>query len=243
MRINRLTLLAGAALTLGAGLLSGAVYADTGAGSAPRGLLGQADTNHDGVIDQSEFQASRDKWFAELDTDHDGFITADELKAFGDKMHARRASADQTQQQSGSTATAPAANDRGERIAQHILAQVDTDHDGKISKAEFDAQSQAMFKRLDKNGDGKIEAAELPQRHWTQMGSRMFDKMDTNGDGKVTKAEFTAANDQLFQKLDVNGDGVITKDEMTAAQHHGKRKPADGQLPDQNAAPAQTPTP
>jgi len=250
MRINRLALLAGAALTVAGGLLTTVVYADG------RGLIGQADTNHDGVVDQSEFQASRDKWFAELDTNHDGFITADELKAFGDKMHANwlqkhaNANPNATQQGAANTANPAADQSRSDRMAQHILARVDTDHDGKISKAEFDTETAALFKRLDANGDGKIASDELPSRRWGQMGMRMFDRMDANGDGKVTKAEFTAAGDQMFQKLDLNGDGVITKDEMQAASHHGKGKGPDGLPPAPNGAPVlpngapdQAPTP
>jgi len=234
MRINRLALLTVSALTLSAATLSGAAWADG------RGFLKSADANNDGTVDQAEFQASRDKWFQEFDTNKDGFITADELKAFGDKMHA------EWQQKHADVNGAPPAPDasRGDRMTQHILARVDTDKDGKISKAEFDTESQAMFKRMDKNSDGKIAADEVPAHHWGDKGP-MFGQMDTDKDGKVTKAEFTAAGDKMFQKLDANGDGVITKDEMDAARpHHGP----DGMMPpppapDGEPAPDQAPTP
>jgi len=232
MNIKRLALLSCVAFGIAAPAFAPA-FADAAGG--PGGLFKTADTNKDGVIDQTEFQASRDKWFAELDTNKDGFITTDELKAFGDKMHAKwqQKQADATQQNDGAT------NDdgRGDKMAQHILARVDTDKDGKISKAEFDTESVALFKRLDKNSDGKIAADEVPARHWGK--GPQFGMMDTDKDGKVTKAEFTAAEDQMFQKLDANGDGVITPDEMAAAHHHHH----DGQVPDGNAAPDQQPTP
>jgi Ca2+-binding EF-hand superfamily protein len=228
MNLKRLALLSCVALGVAA-----PAFAE-GAG----GLFKTADTNHDGVVDQTEFQASRDKWFAELDADHDGFITADELKAFGAKLHAqwqqKHADAQATtgQSQSG-TQTAPDAS-RGERMAQRILARVDTDHDGKISKAEFDTESVALFKRLDKNGDGKIASDEVPARRWGGKGP-MFGQMDTDKDGKITKAEFTAAEDKMFQKLDTNGDGVITPDELAAMHHHrrenGAVPPAQDQAP------------
>jgi Ca2+-binding EF-hand superfamily protein len=129
-------------------------------------------------------------------------------------------------------------------MAQHILARVDTDKDGKISKAEFDAESATLFQRLDKNSDGKIASDEVPTHHWGGKdggkGGGMLGRMDTDKDGKITKAEFTVAEDKMFQKLDTNGDGVITADEMQAAHrhHHGDQAP-DGNAP----APAQAPTP
>jgi Ca2+-binding EF-hand superfamily protein len=228
MHIKRLALLSCVAVGLATPALA----------EGPGGLFKTADTNKDGVIDQTEFQGSRDKWFADLDTNKDGFITTDELKAFGEKMHAqwqqKHADANGSQAQ-----TAPDAS-RGDRMAQHILARVDTDKDGKISKAEFDTESTALFKLLEKKSDGKIASDEVPARHWGK--GPQFGMMDTDKDGKVTKAEFTAAEDQMFQKLDENGDGVITADEMQAGhhRHHGQ----DGQMPDGNApAPEQAPTP
>jgi len=233
MNIKRLALMSCVALGVAA-----PAFAE-GAGG-PGGLLKAADTNKDGVVDQTEFQASRDKWFAEIDTNKDGFITSDELKAFGDKMHAewQQKHADAGTTQNG-TQPAPDAS-RGDRMAQHIMARVDTDKDGKISKPEFDTESTALFKRLDKNSDGKIASDEVPAHRWGK--GPKFAMMDTDKDGKVTKAEFTAAEDQMFSKADANGDGVITADEMQAGhhRHHGQ----DGQMPDGNApAPEQAPTP
>jgi len=79
MNIKRLALLTFAATTLAT-----AAFADGGHG----GFLKSADLNKDGTIDQTEFQTTRDKWFADLDSNKDGFVSADELKVFGDKMHA-----------------------------------------------------------------------------------------------------------------------------------------------------------
>src|SRR3954451_14233036 len=82
MNIKRLAL-----LTFAATALATAAYA-AGPDNGHGGMLKSADLNKDGTIDQSEFQTTRDKWFADLDTNNDGFVTADEMKAFGDKMHA-----------------------------------------------------------------------------------------------------------------------------------------------------------
>lgn len=94
------------------------------------------------------------------------------------------------------------------------LMQADTDHDGKLSQAEFAAGMAAlraggeggpggpggqgrgrdpsrMFKMLDTNGDGFLDAAEIDA-----MSARRFARLDANGDGKVTAAEREAARGQ-----------------------------------------------
>ena len=226
MRIKRLALLSCVAIGLATPALA----------EAPGGLFKTADTNKDGVVDQAEFQASRDSWFAKLDTNKDGFVTSDELKAIGEQMRAKWQEKHPEQAQggtqgNGTQGTQPDAS-RGERMVQHVLAKVDADKDGKISKAEFDTESAGLFKRLDKNADGKIASDEVPARHWGRSGG-MLGRADTDKDGKITKAEFTAAGDKMFQRLDANGDGVISGDEMPVMhrRHHG-------QAPDGTAAPA-----
>src|ERR1700749_627917 len=142
MRINRLALLTVSALTLSGAAFSGAAWADTG-----QGFRKSADANGDGVIDQSEFQGSRDKIFQSLDTNKDGFITTDELKAAAEKMHAEWAQkhADATQGATPGTTqgTQQDAAGRTDRFAQRMLQRGDTDHDGKISQAEFNTQGDA----------------------------------------------------------------------------------------------------
>jgi Ca2+-binding EF-hand superfamily protein len=216
MNIKRLAL-----LTFAASALATAALADGPAGHG--GFLKSADLNKDGVIDQTEFQTARDKWFADLDTNKDGFVSADELKAFGDKMHAEWA-----KKHGDQVDNKPADAKRGD-FSQRILERVDTDKDGKISKAEFDAEGSKLFAKLDDNGDGKISSNEMPQRHWAKFGGQMFDRMDTDHDGKVTKAEFQAAGEKMFQRMDKNGDGIIEKDEMSAP--HGEQPPAGDQAP------------
>ena len=231
MNIKRLALLSFAATALAT-----AAFADGpngGANGGPGGFLKSADLNKDGVIDQTEFQTSRDKWFANLDTNKDGFVSADELKAFSDKMHAQWA------QKHGDQAKTDQQDQKRKHgdFAQHILQRVDTDHDGKISKAEFDAEGAKLFARLDTNGDGKIASDEMPQRHWARFSGGMFNRMDTDHDGKVTKAEFQAASEQMFQRMDKNGDGVLEQNEMQGPRggpngNNGDMPPpADGQAP------------
>ncbi|MBE9636628.1 EF-hand domain-containing protein [Salipiger pacificus] len=42
-----------------------------------------------------------------------------------------------------------------------MIKQMDANGDGKVTKAEFDANSRAMFTRMDRNGDGVLSGNEL----------------------------------------------------------------------------------
>src|SRR3954468_23527351 len=121
MNIKRLALLTFAATTLATAALA------DGSNGGHGGFLKSADLNKDGVIDQTEFQTTRDKWFADLDANKDGFVSADELKAFGDKMHAEWAKKHADQANNSPDATKPEGK-HGD-MAQHILQRVDTDKD------------------------------------------------------------------------------------------------------------------
>jgi hypothetical protein len=125
------TLLISAALVLAA---SGAASAQGPEGMGSR--LMAADANKDGAITKAEFDASRAARFTEMDKNKDGFLARDEMMA---------------DRPGGMPAGGKRAFGRGD---------IDADKDGKISKAEFLANSR-MFDRLDANKDGKVDQPEL----------------------------------------------------------------------------------
>ena len=103
---------------------------------------------------------------------------------------------------------------------------------------------EEMFKRLDKNGDGKVTKDEAPERM-----AQNFDKIDKNGDGAITQDELKPPGggqggpggqggdrpspEDMFKRLDKNSDGKITKDEAPErmAQHFDTLdKNSDGAL-------------
>lgn len=107
--------------------------------------LKAADTNGDGMISRSEAAAlpRLAPHFEQIDANRDGQLTMDELRAFHQQNHAHRKGG---------------------------MKRADTDGDGRISKAEAQANAPRLFER--------------------------FDQVDANRDGFVTREEMKAARKQ-----------------------------------------------
>ncbi len=65
-----------------------------------------------------------------------------------------------------------------------FISELDTDKDGKISRSEFQAKGDTMFKEADANGDGYITKEELKAAHekrrekWEARRAEFKDKRD-----------------------------------------------------------------
>ena len=116
------------------------------------------------------------------------------------------------------------------------FATLDTDKDGKVTKAEVEAFRAAKVKEMDANGDGKISADEMSAPRIAAVTERiktrsadMIKKLDTDGDGQLSAAEMAArpGPEMLFDRIDANKDGAVTQEEVDAArkamhEKHGK---------------------
>src|SRR5215468_11492747 len=92
--------------------------------------------------------------------------------------------------------TGPGAKSPGERFGTQFFERLDTNKDGKITKAEYEASRAAEFKSADKNGDGfisKEEFAAYSDQRRADFVDRLFARLDKNGDGKLDAAELAAA--------------------------------------------------
>ena len=90
---------------------------------------------------------------------------------------------------------------------------IDSNKDGMVSKDEWVAYQERVFKALDKNGDGSLDAEEfyghpMPVSFATGGYShgletkQMFGKIDANGDGKVSHDEYIAFQVKVFEMMD-----------------------------------------
>lgn len=112
------------------------------------------------------------------------------------------------------------------------LMTSDKDGDGKISKAEAPEFMQTFFDRVDSNGDGVLDKAEMDAMRrfrgpgGSRSGSRNLMQFDKNGDGKVTKDEVPAEMQPVIDRLDANGDGAVDAAEIE--QMRSKFPPGGG---------------
>jgi Ca2+-binding EF-hand superfamily protein len=87
------------------------------------------------------------------------------------------------------------------------FAMFDVDGTPGLSEAEFMAMSEHRA-----------------EQHRERRAKYMFNKLDANGDGVVDTAELAAKSDKMFGKLDSNDDGALSMEEMKdgkMARHHG----------------------
>ena len=103
----------------------------------------------------------------------------------------------------------------------NALDQADANHDGKVTKQEYNDARAALFARMDRNGDGFIDDADS-RAGGNERGQRaakaLRGRIDSNGDGKISKEEFVNAPTLVFDKFDANKDGVLDAQELEAAR-------------------------
>lgn len=110
----------------------------------------------------------------------------------------------------GSSTTAPTASKPSR------FDEIDTNHDGFLSRDEFIAGEKKRFDELDSNHDGKLDAKEiansppLMERN-LRTAERMMKQWDTNNDGIVTADEFRKSAEDRFAKQDKEGTGKIAR--------------------------------
>lgn len=105
---------------------------------------------------------------------------------------------------------------RGARLAER-LKEMDANKDGVVTLEEFLGRRDAGFARLDKTGDGLVDASDIAARSKENTDYRVkrFLKMfDADKDGKVTKEEFEQRAKDRFAMRDLNSDGEIGLDDM-----------------------------
>lgn len=125
------------------------------------------------------------------------------------------------------------------------MEAVDTDGDGKISKAEAEAARDELFKSADADGNGSVNFDEflvMEEKRRQMKLKRRFERSDKNGDGTLSSDEIGARRDSHFARMDRDGDGEISEEERKEAhkrmgRHHWRghgRHGAEGNGPDED---------
>lgn len=167
-----------------------------------------ADKNHDGVLSKDEFdlmpriqnlpEEKRLHLFERLDKDGDGKLSREELGRIG---HPHDPQGPPRQR----------------------LWELDADKSGGISFEEFKAgqffkklppaRQEAMFRRLDTDGDGLITPKDKPEPVFKHEGGKQHQPHSEGGPPDGHRME----SRQIIRQLDQNGDGVLSLEEFRAA--------------------------
>lgn len=117
------------------------------------GRMAAIDTNNDGVIGDDEAAAQVEAVYAAMDADDDGELIEEEYMAvrmgpgFGPGFNKDRQRAMQARKKAR-------------------FGDMDSDKNGKVSKAEFIAGGKARFEAADTDKDGKVTPWEFRAQHW-----------------------------------------------------------------------------
>ncbi len=133
-----------------------------------------------------------------------------------------------------------------------FLAEHDTNHDGQVPRAEFDAARDARFKATDANGDGWVSDAEYLAEYQARLEADLaqsdmtdekkteerqrqtrqthvrFDVLDTNKNQRMEQAEYNASGARAFAMNDIDKNGVITASDTAAAEARRTARAATG---------------
>jgi Ca2+-binding EF-hand superfamily protein len=203
------------ALILGSSLVvAGSAFAgadcDKAEGRAEHGpgaRFSQMDTNKDNKLNLAELTASREGWLTQVDANKDGVASQAEIEQSFTKARQERVAKMFERQDANK-------DGRVTREESHMpsawFERADANKDGALTVAELtSARKNAGPSNTGKPG--------------VQTGK--LSRLDENGDGKVEIAEIRNAASRQFARLDKNSDGAVTNDEFRSSRgHHGKHR-------------------
>lgn len=100
-------------------------------------------------------------------------------------------------------------------------AEMDANHDGKLTRQELTAETTRTFAGYDRDNDGKLSREEYEGARGVRSAMGGFVKqhaneIDANGDGVISRDELRATATRMFDRADRNHDGTLTADELNA---------------------------
>lgn len=182
--------------------------------------FGAMDWNGNGTLSLEEYAAPLRARFIRRDRDGTGTISC---APHDKKMHDKKADGEKSADGKAMHMGMHKGMHRGMRHGKRggiFCMNADTNKNGSVTRAEFDASIKAQFDAAATNGALSKDAFyQMKEKRADARKAKRFERLDTNKDGKVTLEEFSARQDKMFTRMDKNKDGVISKDEMKAMHH------------------------
>jgi Ca2+-binding EF-hand superfamily protein len=171
----------------------------------------QTDWNGDGKITLEEYMVPERDRFEFMDREGSGAVSCGSSR--GDGQFGGAGGGQRGGSSGGSS------RGFGSRGRSSLCFAADLDHDGKVTRAEFEKYSEQQFNAFAKGGSLNLDQyIQLQAAQSRAISARVFQRLDRDRDGKLTLAEFAASQEKLFARLDKKGDGVITEDELTTSR-------------------------
>ncbi|EZP71739.1 putative uncharacterized protein precursor [Sphingomonas paucimobilis] len=134
-----------------------------------------------------------------------------------------------------------------------FIHDYDADHDGQVTRAEFDAARAARFQATDANKDGWVSEEEYVGEYRARLEQQLaasgqseekkeeerqrqirqahvrFGVLDKDKDSKMTEAEYDASGARAFAEQDDDRNGIVTATDAaaTAARQLAARQAKD----------------
>lgn len=168
---------------------------------------------------QPFFDAEVARQFRKLDWNKDGVLSLDEfrqgLRVRFDKLDRDGSGAIVCRAASAATATGGAPRRGAGGAVIKFCQEADLNHDGKVTRDEFDRAVAARYAAIVKGGKGMTQAEfiQSEQPRFAAMEAKRFRRL-SGGNPTMSLADYSAPALKLFDKLDRNHDGVLSPDEL-----------------------------
>lgn len=133
---------------------------------------------------------------------------------------------------------------RGGGMMMHMLDELDTNKDKKLTQEEIDAARAALLTEGDADKNGQLSLDEYQtvwMKQMREMMVRQFQRLDRDGNAQVTAEEFNGPFTDMVARLDRNNDKVLDEADRGRGGRHGmwrhRDRGGDGPGPEGDAPP------